>query len=111
MSCLSHSADRTANGYGLTADRKSSDLRLQTIIPQPPALRPKPTAMPHPFLPLNGAAILFALIATVVADERPPNLIYIMCDDLGYGDLGCFGQETIQTPRIDALAREGMRLT
>ena len=67
--------------------------------------------MPHPFLPLNGAAILFALIATVVADERPPNLIYIMCDDLGYGDLGCFGQETIQTPRIDALAREGMRLT
>ena len=67
--------------------------------------------MPRPFLPLNGAAILFALIATVVADERPPNLIYIMCDDLGYGDLGCFGQETIQTPRIDALAREGMRLT
>ena len=89
----------------------TTDLRPQTIIPQPSAQSPKPTAMPHPFLPLNGAAILFALIATVVADERPPNLIYIMCDDLGYGDLGCFGQETIQTPRIDALAREGMRLT
>lgn len=40
-----------------------------------------------------------------------PNLIYIMADDLGYGDLGCFGQEQIQTPNIDLLAAEGLRLT
>lgn len=40
-----------------------------------------------------------------------PNIIFIMADDLGYGDLGCFGQQTIQTPNIDQLAAEGMRLT
>lgn len=42
--------------------------------------------------------------------ERP-NIIYVMVDDLGYGDLGCFGQKQIATPNIDRLARQGMRLT
>lgn len=46
------------------------------------------------------------------ADNAPrPNIIYIMVDDLGYGDLGCFGQKVIQTPNIDRLAAEGMRFT
>lgn len=40
-----------------------------------------------------------------------PNIIFIMADDLGYGDLGCFGQKIIKTPEIDRLASEGMRLT
>ncbi len=40
-----------------------------------------------------------------------PNIIYILADDLGYGDLGCYGQETVQTPNIDLLAEEGMRFT
>lgn len=44
-------------------------------------------------------------------DQAPPNLIYIMTDDLGYGDLGCFGQKTIQTPHLDRLAAQGMKLT
>ncbi|QGJ70814.1 N-acetylgalactosamine-6-sulfatase [Planctomycetales bacterium 10988] len=43
--------------------------------------------------------------------KQPPNIIYIMADDLGYGDLGCYGQETIQTPHIDQLAAEGMKFT
>ena len=43
--------------------------------------------------------------------QSKPNLIYIMVDDLGYGDLGCFGQKQIQTPNLDRLASEGMRLT
>ncbi|MCH2331296.1 MAG: arylsulfatase, partial [Roseibacillus sp.] len=42
---------------------------------------------------------------------RKPNIIWIMCDDLGYGDLGTFGQKTIATPRLDKMAREGMRFT
>ena len=40
-----------------------------------------------------------------------PNMIFIMADDLGYGDLGCFGQKVIATPRLDQMAREGMRFT
>lgn len=47
----------------------------------------------------------------VAADTDRPNLIYIMADDLGYGDLGCFGQQQIKTPNLDRLAGEGMRLT
>ena len=40
-----------------------------------------------------------------------PNVIYILADDLGYGDLSCYGQETLQTPRLDRLAENGMRFT
>ncbi len=40
-----------------------------------------------------------------------PNIIFILADDLGYGDLGCYGQELIETPNIDALASSGMRFT
>ncbi|HLF33310.1 MAG TPA: arylsulfatase [Cyclobacteriaceae bacterium] len=43
--------------------------------------------------------------------DIPPNIIYIMADDLGYGELGCYGQAEIKTPNIDQLAREGMRFT
>lgn len=43
--------------------------------------------------------------------ESPPNVIYILADDLGIGDVGCYGQELLKTPRIDQLAAEGMRFT
>jgi arylsulfatase A-like enzyme len=45
------------------------------------------------------------------ASQKPPNLIWIMADDLGYGDLGCYGQQTITTPHLDRMAQEGMRFT
>jgi len=45
------------------------------------------------------------------AQQRRPNILFILADDLGYGDLGCYGQERIKTPNIDKLADEGMRFT
>lgn len=51
---------------------------------------------------------LFAFASSLTAQ---PNIVFIMADDLGYGDLGCYGQKKILTPNIDALAGEGMRFT
>ncbi|MDG2382138.1 MAG: arylsulfatase [Pirellulaceae bacterium] len=47
--------------------------------------------------------------ATLANDQNRPNIIFIMADDMGYGDAGCYGQQQIQTPHIDRLAAEGMR--
>ncbi|MGH2688255.1 MAG: sulfatase-like hydrolase/transferase, partial [Actinomycetota bacterium] len=44
-------------------------------------------------------------------DERPPNVILILADDLGYADIGCFGPRRIRTPHLDSLALEGTRFT
>jgi arylsulfatase A len=53
--------------------------------------------------------------AALAADDRPrgdhPNVVIIFCDDLGYGDLGCFGHPTIRTPNLDRMAQEGQRWT
>src|SRR5437899_1784994 len=42
---------------------------------------------------------------------KQPNIIFIMADDLGYGEVGCYGQEKIKTPNLDRMAAEGMRFT
>lgn len=44
-------------------------------------------------------------------NTRKPNIIFILTDDLGYGDLGCYGQQVIQTPHLDRMASEGVRFT
>jgi arylsulfatase A-like enzyme len=59
-------------------------------------------------------AIILGAPARLHPDEkkpRLPNIIFILADDLGYGELGCFGQEKIKTPNLDRLAARGMRLT
>lgn len=60
---------------------------------------------------LSSLFAVTGLALAPTANATPPNIIYIMCDDMGYGDLGCYGQPYISTPRIDSLAREGMRFT
>ncbi len=51
------------------------------------------------------------LLAPASSAARPPNIVFIMADDLGYGDLGCYGQRVIETPRLDRMAQEGTRFT
>ena len=70
------------------------------------------------FLKMMGFAGASSLLPSCASAARTrgrrgkkPNIIFILADDLGYGDVGCFGQKTIQTPNIDKLAAEGMRFT
>jgi arylsulfatase A len=69
-------------------------------------------------LPVLAAFCLLAVFsgfrasaAAAQADATRPNIVFIIADDLGYGDLGCFGQKKFRTPNIDRMAAEGMRLT
>ena len=48
---------------------------------------------------------------TLNSFARKPNIIFILADDLGYNELGCFGQKWIKTPYIDRLAKEGIKFT
>ena len=64
-------------------------------------------------LPRLLFGLLFVISTPCMSAEatRPPNVIFILADDLGYGDLGCYGSTKIRTTNIDRLATEGMRLT
>ena len=52
-----------------------------------------------------------AVFTTLAKPPPPPNFVIIFADDMGYGDAGCFGSKDIRTPRIDRMAKEGMRFT
>ena len=60
---------------------------------------------------LLALGVLFNACSSPNTSQRPPNIIYILADDLGYAELGCYGQSLIETPNIDALATGGMRFT
>jgi arylsulfatase A-like enzyme len=58
-----------------------------------------------------GLVIIASFAIGHPAFSAPPNFILILADDLGYGDLSCYGSQTIATPRLDRMAREGMKFT
>ncbi|WP_395744193.1 sulfatase [Prosthecobacter sp.] len=55
--------------------------------------------------------LLLAFVLALQAQAAPPNVILINCDDLGYGDLACYGAKDIRTPQLDRMAAEGTRFT
>jgi len=61
----------------------------------------------------SGIFVSIALISctTQSKTDRPPNIVFILADDLGYGDLSCYGQQKFSTPNIDRIAAEGMLFT
>ena len=62
-------------------------------------------------LPLTASAQPQAADNNDTQSSQRPNIIFILCDDMGYGDLGCYGQQRIETPNLDRMAEEGMRFT
>jgi arylsulfatase A len=55
--------------------------------------------------------LVFVALPAQAKERRPPNIVIILADDLGYGDIGAYGQKSIRTPNVDRLAREGVKLT
>ena len=62
---------------------------------------------------MNRLCLLFACFICLTSPgiSRQPNLIFILADDLGWGDLGCYGQKVIQTPNLDRMAKQGLRFS
>lgn len=60
---------------------------------------------------INLLLLTFFALPFSFAQNKKPNIIYILADDMGYGDLGCYGQKDIKTPHLDALAAGGMKFT
>src|SRR5258706_1904628 len=63
-------------------------------------------------LAIFSCSVLMSQTGSLAASAvKQPNIVFILADDLGYAELGCYGQQKIQTPNIDRLAAEGMRFT
>ena len=61
---------------------------------------------------MKALAVAFLALPLLASQEpRRPNIIFIHADDLGYGDLSCYGQKKLRTPNLDRMAAEGMRFT
>ena len=67
--------------------------------------------MKIPYFPASLLIAASLCNSLAVAAETKPNFVVIFCDDLGYGDLSCFGHPSIATPELDRMANEGMRWT
>lgn len=75
-----------------------------------PAIRADATGMRPACAAITALLFLFAMAGS--GEEAPrPNILFLLADDLGYGDLGCYGSDVAQSPRLDQLAAQGTRFT
>lgn len=70
-----------------------------------------PNAFVQLFCNLTLSLVLQAGLSPAGAEETRPDIIFILADDLGYGDIGCYGRDDLSTPNLDALAAAGVRFT
>src|SRR5262245_56045451 len=89
--------------------RTFPDSRLGMVIV--PTARPRGYNAAMHALRICLLAPLLLIPAVLTAGDRPPNIIVILADDVGYGDLGCYGATKIKTPNLDRMAKEGLRFT
>lgn len=75
------------------------------------AKQPKPAIVPDPKAMEEKAVILEQILPIETNDERPPNIVLLVADDLGYADTAIYGSTVVPTPHIDALAKSGTRFT
>ncbi|MGL6094731.1 MAG: sulfatase-like hydrolase/transferase, partial [Fimbriiglobus sp.] len=65
----------------------------------------------HTLTRLAAVAVAIRFATPISAADRPPNVVVVYADDLGYADLGCYGAKTNPSPNLDRAAAEGVRLT
>ncbi len=90
---------------------KLKEWRAELDCPVPTELNPKYEGGPLASAPRRTKADAARTAGSKPASVDTPNVVYILADDLGYGDLGCYGQKKLKTPNIDRLATEGIRFT
>jgi arylsulfatase A len=107
--------------YGLPRRSKDNTLYILRPAPHPaPAIsrdfehfrdEPRMKNQPSTFVGRFAFLAIALLCQLAIAAERAPNIVFFICDDLGYGDTGPYGQQKIRTPNIDRLASQGIKLT
>ncbi|MDP1560982.1 MAG: sulfatase-like hydrolase/transferase [Pirellulaceae bacterium] len=102
---LTETSDPRVTGDGRYFEEPPLAGPLPDDVPQPNRQRRPPPS------PTTGRVPTSTISNTAATETQPPNVVVIFCDDLGYGDLGCFGHPTIRTPQLDRLAAEGQKWT
>src|SRR5262245_15027158 len=111
LTILSHSAIRVICALALSLAARASIAQQSPPGAGPAGGSPADSNRADGTPAAESRGDLLQSIRARIDAARKPNIIFILADDLGYGEVGCYGQKQIQTPNIDRLAAEGMRFT